>query len=410
MEKPSVAIVHYSCPPVIGGVESVIRSHALLMADNGYKVRIIAGKGERFRDDIDVVIVPSISSGSREVKTILDNAGDDRVSFDAHVQKIKEDLSKALEGMDICIVHNIMYMHFNLALTQALRELAPELKDIKFINWIHDATVWNPDYAEESKNTFYPWDGLRKKLEGYRTVVISDLRKQQVKELLRLDDGEITVVPNGVDIKSFLTLYDFAYEVFLKEKVAFKDIVLFTPTRVLGRKNLELGIETVRGLRTKDKTVKWLISGAPDPHNKATVKYYERLKDMIKEYGLEEDIVFLSGKYERRLSDGDITSFYRLTDILLFPSRQEGFGIPVIEAGLSKALAVVSDIPPLADLGREDAIYLKLENEDMNKKSAEIISTLEGSMSYRLFKRTIKAYPWDVIFKEKIESLLTAKP
>jgi tRNA1(Val) A37 N6-methylase TrmN6 len=72
MEKPSVAIVHYSCPPVIGGVESVIRSHALLMADNGYKVRIIAGKGERFRDDIDVVIVPSISSGSREVKTILD--------------------------------------------------------------------------------------------------------------------------------------------------------------------------------------------------------------------------------------------------------------------------------------------------------------------------------------------------
>ena len=89
------------------------------------------------------------------------------------------------------------------------------------------------------------------------------------------------MVPNGVDIKSFLSLEDFAYEVFLKEALAFNDIVLFTPTRVLGRKNLELGIEVIRGLSSKGKKVKWLISGAPDPHNKATVAYYEKLKEMI---------------------------------------------------------------------------------------------------------------------------------
>jgi glycosyltransferase involved in cell wall biosynthesis len=300
-----------------------------------------------------------------------------------------------------------MYMHFNLALTQALRELPPELREIKFVNWIHDATIWNPDYAEESKNSFYPWDGLRKSLEGYRTVVISDLRKQQVRDMLGLEDAEITMVPNGIDVKRFLSLEEFAYNVFLKENLAFKDMVFFTPTRILGRKNLELGIELVKALRGADKTVKWLISGAPDPHNKATILYYEKLESMIKKYDLENDIVFLSGKYDRRLSDEDITSLYRLTDILLFPSRQEGFGLPVIEAGLSKALAVISDIPPLADLGQKDAIYLKLQGEDMDKKAADIISYLGSSMSHRLFKRALRFYPWDVIFKEKIEPLLS---
>ena len=406
MSKPNIAIVHYSCPPVIGGVESVIKSHAELMTEAGYKVRMIAGKGEKFHEDIDVAILPSISSGSSEVKGLLDNAAGDRASFDGYKAKVKQELATALNGMDICIVHNIMYMHFNLALTTALKELALELKNIKFINWIHDATVWNPDYINESKNDFYPWDVLRTKLEGFKTVVISDLRKKQVQDLLGLKEEDIIVVPNGVDVKGFLSLEDFVYEVFLKEDLTLRDVVLFTPTRVLGRKNLELGIEVVKALKAKGKTVKWLISGAPDPHNKATIAYYEKLKDLIKQYGLEKDIVFLSGKYERRLSDKDITSFYRLTDILLFPSRQEGFGIPVIEAGLSKALAVVSDIPPLADLGQNDVIYIKLENEDMDNKADEIISYLEGNMSYRLFKRTIRSYPWELIFKEKIEPLL----
>ena len=41
-----IALIHYSAPPVVGGVESVLAQHARLMADAGHQVRIIAGRGE----------------------------------------------------------------------------------------------------------------------------------------------------------------------------------------------------------------------------------------------------------------------------------------------------------------------------------------------------------------------------
>ena len=42
---PSVALIHYAAPPVIGGVERVLARHAVLMADAGHEVRVIAGRG-----------------------------------------------------------------------------------------------------------------------------------------------------------------------------------------------------------------------------------------------------------------------------------------------------------------------------------------------------------------------------
>ena len=44
--KPRIVILHYSCSPVVGGVESVIAEHARLLVDNGYAVTVIAGEGE----------------------------------------------------------------------------------------------------------------------------------------------------------------------------------------------------------------------------------------------------------------------------------------------------------------------------------------------------------------------------
>ena len=40
-----VAILHYSVPPIVGGVESVIAHHARLMSADGHTVRLIAARG-----------------------------------------------------------------------------------------------------------------------------------------------------------------------------------------------------------------------------------------------------------------------------------------------------------------------------------------------------------------------------
>ena len=54
-----VALLHYSAPPVVGGVESVLGHHARLMADAGHQVRIVAGRGEQVDPRIPFIHLPT---------------------------------------------------------------------------------------------------------------------------------------------------------------------------------------------------------------------------------------------------------------------------------------------------------------------------------------------------------------
>src|SRR3989304_195058 len=48
----NIAILHYSVPPIVGGVEGVIAHHARLMAADGMSVRLISARGESLGEKI----------------------------------------------------------------------------------------------------------------------------------------------------------------------------------------------------------------------------------------------------------------------------------------------------------------------------------------------------------------------
>lgn len=406
MTKPKIGILHYSCPPVIGGVESVIGSHVDLLTSHGYSVKIIAGEGERFNKEIALDKIALIRSQNKDVQDSLKNIKTNESEFNSIVDKISEKLTSSLKDIDICFIHNVLTMHFNLALSWALKNIAENDPKTRFINWVHDCTPVNPDYSEEASNKDYPWNILETKINNMKYVCISELRQKQASDLYGISPDKIDVIPNGIDIDSFLDLSPFASDVFIKENVSEYDIIAFTPTRILKRKNLELGVALVKSIITKGRSIKWMISGAPDPHNIKAVEYFNTIKELIKNNDLDKNIIFLSEKYNKDLSFDDIKGIYRISDILFFMSRQEGFGIPPLEAALCNIPSVCSNIPPLQAVGKDDVLYVKLENEDLDKKAIELISYLENRLEYRLNKRTIKTYPWQIIFKKKIEPLL----
>ena len=51
IDRLKIALLHYSCPHVVGGVEEVIGQQASLFHRHGHKVKIIAGKGDVFSED-----------------------------------------------------------------------------------------------------------------------------------------------------------------------------------------------------------------------------------------------------------------------------------------------------------------------------------------------------------------------
>ena len=62
MKSIRTAFLHYSAPPVVGGVEAVIEAHTQVFLDAGYPVTIITGQGEQadLPDGAELIVIPEM--------------------------------------------------------------------------------------------------------------------------------------------------------------------------------------------------------------------------------------------------------------------------------------------------------------------------------------------------------------
>ena len=58
----NIALLHYSAPPIVGGVESVMGHQARQMAAAGHHVLLTAGRGLALAGAADIVILPQLDS------------------------------------------------------------------------------------------------------------------------------------------------------------------------------------------------------------------------------------------------------------------------------------------------------------------------------------------------------------
>ncbi len=407
MKKKKLAIIHYSCPPVIGGVEFIVEAHARLFVDEGYDVRVIVGKGGNICPGAETIEIPEIGSSGGPFGDELLMLSDVRLppAFDVAVKQTQERLLKALDGVDVCMMHNVLTMHFNLILAAALANIMKEHGDrIHFISWSHDSTFRDPNYAKHQRQD-YPWSLLSRKLEGCRYCVISGQRQNELSRLFGVSPSHLPVIPDGVDVPRFYDLTPVIKGLFLEEELYRKDLVALTPTRIVRRKNLEAGIEIVAELKKTGKSIRWLITGAPDPHNADAMEYFDKLTGLRKNLGVEEEVVFLCERIKDRISNEDLRGLFAVSDMLIFPSKGEGFGIPALEGGLAGMFLVLSDIPALREIAGDNAVYIK-EAEEPSDVAAHILEGLENCPHVAFRRRLIENYAWHAVFEDRIRTAI----
>ena len=391
-----IALVHYSCPPIIGGVEFIVAEHAQLLAEHGCDVDVIVGEGDQFRDDVAVKVIPELGSLPRSKLRSLLRSGEAQAEVDA----LKGLLRDALCGYDVCAVHNMLSMHFNPIAANALAQLAADGEIPPVVAWVHDASLLSDSYRKMDF-TGPLWSYLGRRIANVAYVVISGVRRGQIAQLCDIPEDDITVIPDGVDLKSFLSLTDRACRIFDAANLRGVAAIALTPTRIVRRKNLEAGIEIIHELKKLGKSVRWLITGAADRHNPATRAYLEELQADVAQRGLEEEVRFL-GADGGRVRYKTLRSLYRLCDFVLLPSTDEGFGIPVLEAGLSKRLVVLNDIPVFHEVADEHAIYIGGDCSPADAARA-IAYFLDNDRATLLKKHVQQNYLWKAVFTRHIE-------
>lgn len=402
MKQFNIALLHYTCPPIVGGVEEVIRQHASLLNRYNHHVKIFAGDGGLFTDKFDIEINPPLSSQNPRILQIQENLAERSHELQACSEEIFNYLVLALEHFDVLIAHNVLTMHYNLPLTLAVHRLANKT-NIKVISWNHDSpyfyTLLPIDLRGEQ------WDILKKYNPNIYYIAISEERRRQFQNLYGGKKG-IEVISDGIDPAALFNLFPNTINMIREKRLLEAELLMVQPCRLHPRKNIELSIRVIKALQDKGLHARLVLTGAYDPHEKDTTEYHHKLRKLSEQLHIERDILFVAEYFSEGTKDlsGErilMRDFYLIADLLFLPSLQEGFGIPLLEAGMLKLPIVCSDIPPFKEIGKENVQYFSLK--DTPSQIADKILTLTSNLKpHRMFRHIIQNYLWDNIYHKML--------
>lgn len=415
MKKPSIAILHYSAPPVVGGVEAVIQAHVEVFVSEGHRTRVIAGRGDgaAYPSGADFQLIPEMDSQHPLVieQNLELEKGVVPAQFNDLVDRLVENIEPHLHGYDWLIVHNIFTKHFNLPLTCALKTILSERVAMGCIAWCHDFT-WTSPSSRSKVHPGFPWDLLREKWGGVTYVVVSKERQGSLAELFNCSRDDIPVVYNGVDRDLLLGLSVTGKYIVDRLGLFESDLILIMPVRVTKAKNIEFALEVLKAIKSKGLMPKLVLTGPPDPHDPDNIAYYRSLLRMRAALGLDAEMSFI---YELEL-EGDggyildmatVSDLMRVSDLVFLPSHREGFGMPVLEAGMLGLQVVASEIPAVKEIANDYVTQIDISQtpEDVAER---ILGWASSDKRHQLRRRVRQSFTWEAIYRNEIRPLLAS--
>ena len=406
-----IALLHFAYPPNIGGVESMIKEHAEILSNLNYEITIVTGSGEEKDSRIKLVVIPELQSilnfNPFLQEKILDKGIIDN-EFYKLADAIEHGLEKTLEKMDVVVVHNMITIVRNLPFIYAFKNYVKKYPKKKYFGWIHDHSYINEFKIKDLDkvvNSKLEKELLTTPIKNLTYVLISESFREPFAELMDLHDGETVVIPNGIDIRHFLEIDDLIWEIIEKFNLIKSFPLILSPVNIMDRKNLEYCLDVISHLKSSYPKIKYIITGNPSKHH-STIEYQDRLKKKIDNLNLKNNVMFFNNFLNRALVRSEIHDLYQIADIVFFLSKSENFGLPLLEAALTKTPILVSDLKVFREVGGEFIKYIDYRTVNAEKTAEIVKNFIEQSLRVKLNYRSRTQYDLKTILKEKFIPLI----
>jgi glycosyltransferase involved in cell wall biosynthesis len=170
-------------------------------------------------------------------------------------------------------------------------------------------------------------------------VAFSQWGKRDLESSYGIPPEKIRVIPWGPVVEAYVAPGEQGLTE-VRRRYALPDAFAFFPAQTFRHKNHLRLLDALALLRDRDgQRVELVCSGYRDD-------FYPALARRARELHLEQQVRFLGF-----LDTAELQCMYRLARLLVFPSRFEGFGMPVLEAfrlGLPVACSRAASLPELA--------------------------------------------------------------
>ncbi len=414
MIQPRLAILHYTALPVIGGVENVIAEHVRLFLKVGCAVTVLTGRGgtDAALAQAKVVTIPQLDSQHPDNLRILRafERGGTPPEFTALESQIEELLFPFCSEADVLIVHNVFNLHLNLPVTAALHRLLDRGAVRRLVAWCHDVSRYVNPSSGNALRFGFPWDLLRTYRREVDYVAASQRRQRVLARILGCSPADIRLIPNGVDPEILLGLSEVGRHLVHDLDLLESDLIMLMPVRITRAKNIEFAMRVSATLKSSGWCVKLIVVGPPDPHLAEIGAYVDELLALRRSLELEREVIFLfegsrSLGHPAPLNYPVVGDLYRLCDLVLMPSRREGFGLPILEAGLVGKPLFATTVPALEEVGLELAHRIQ-SDESPQRVAGRIAMLADEDQTMCLRRRVRQEYTWTGIFNRSIEPLL----
>lgn len=410
MKNKRIGLMHYSYPPVIGGVEKVVFDHAQLFAEYGYNVTIFSGDGENKNNDIKLNIIPELKSlrlfDAVLYQQIIDSETYPELFFNWSNTILKK-LTKQIQDIDILIIHNILTMTLNLPLNKALLELMEQNPHKKFISWTHDVALNNDKKKKVFKNIKI-YDLIYKQNKNIQYIGISNYLKETLIKEIGFNQNSIKIIPNGIDLASFLEINPLSKQIMAKRKIDMYDFVIYYPGKIIKYKNIDYCLNIINQIKNQGKNPILVISAGKLPHTNDP-EYFNEIKDMVIRLDLQKNILFLDDEIDlqdKNISFKIVKDFYKISDVVFNLSSFENFGLPLIEAGIYKTPLIVNDLTVFKEIIKDNTPFIDINSDSPTLVASKIIEILKNNPQSKLFNKIKKNYNLENIFKNQIEPLV----
>lgn len=222
---------------------------------------------------------------------------------------------------------------------------------------IHDLIFLHyPKYYHWIDRKIYDFKFRRACSNADRVIAVSEFTKREIMKYYGTPEAKIDVVYQGCDPAFSAPIGNEKLDEVARRYSLPQQFILYVGS-IEERKNLMLVAKAIAS-RPSAFSHKIVAVGKRTP-------YVDEIRDYLEANGIADRMLFF-----HKVPFADLPSFYRLADAFVYPSRIEGFGIPMLEAISSGLPAIGCTGSCLEEAGGPHCIYV--DPDDAQAMSAAL--------------------------------------
>ncbi|HTY97033.1 MAG TPA: glycosyltransferase family 4 protein [Solirubrobacteraceae bacterium] len=344
---PRVLILSWEYPPVIeGGLARHVRKLAEALVRQGVSVDVLTrGVGAASEEQS----YPA-GEGTVTIHRVPEPGWPrDLNRFVAWVERMNEDMLAAGEALAQEHSYDLVHGH-DWLVARAAATLSDRL-EVPYVTTIHATEHgrhqgWVQDQPQCHIHAVERWMARR----ADAVIVCSYYMRGHVADIFGIDEGRVSVIPNGVDPAELRPSGDLAA---LRASFATpEERLVLLVGRLVYEKGFQLALDALPGVIERVGGVRFLVAGSGTHEGE--------LRSQAERLGLLEHGTFLGW-----IGDDVLHSLYRICDLCVVPSIYEPFGLVALEAMASGCPCIVADTGGLREVvPRGERVGLRFHGGD----------------------------------------------